>query len=40
MIGNDWDLYLKEEYQKDYYKELISFVDEEYKNKTIYPKNN
>lgn len=38
MIGNDWDLYLKEEYQKDYYKELISFVDEEYKNKTIYPK--
>ncbi|MBO5414288.1 MAG: uracil-DNA glycosylase [Bacilli bacterium] len=38
MIGNDWDLYLKEEYEKDYYKELINFVDEEYKTKTIYPK--
>ena len=38
MIGNDWDLYLKDEYQKDYYKELINFVDNEYKNKTIYPK--
>ena len=38
MIGNDWDLYLKKEYEKDYYKELISFVDNEYKNKTIYPK--
>lgn len=38
MIGNDWDLYLQEEYEKEYFQELIKFVDDEYKNKTIYPK--
>jgi len=40
MIGNDWDNYLKEEYEKPYFKELIGFVEEEYQNKTIYPKKN
>lgn len=38
MIGNDWDLYLQNEYEKEYFQELIKFVDDEYKNKTIYPK--
>lgn len=38
MIGNDWDLYLEEEYNKDYFKKLIEFIDKEYKEKTIYPK--
>ena len=38
MIGNDWDIYLKDEYDKDYFKELIKFVDQEYKDKIIYPK--
>lgn len=38
MIGNDWDLILKEEYKKDYFINLINFIKEEYKNKTIYPK--
>ena len=38
MIGNDWDLYLQDEYEKEYFQELIKFVDDEYKNKTIYPK--
>ena len=38
MIGNDWDLYLKEEYNKDYFKNLINFIDNEYSKKTIYPK--
>lgn len=38
MIGNDWDIYLEKEYEKDYFKELISFINDEYKNKTIYPK--
>lgn len=38
MIGNDWDLYLQDEYEKKYFQELIKFVDDEYKNKTIYPK--
>lgn len=40
MIGNKWDILLKEEYQKDYFKKLIEFVKVEYKNKTIYPKQN
>lgn len=38
MIGNDWDLYLEEEYNKDYFKKLIEFIDKEYSEKTIYPK--
>lgn len=38
MIGNDWDEYLKEEYEKEYFKKLIAFIEEEYKKKTIYPK--
>ena len=40
MIGNDWDNYLKEEFQKDYFKSLLNFVNEEYKEKTIYPPKN
>ena len=40
MIGNNWDQFLKEEYKKDYFKNLMDFVKEEYKNKTIYPKQN
>lgn len=40
MIGNKWDILLKEEYQKDYFKKLIEFVKVEYKSKTIYPKQN
>ena len=40
MIGNDWDLILKEEYKKEYFENLINFIKEEYKNKIIYPKQN
>ena len=38
MLGNDWDIILKEEMNKDYFKKLIKFVKEEYHNKIIYPK--
>ena len=38
MIGNDWDILLKDEYNKDYFKELNKFVINEYKTKTCYPK--
>ena len=38
MIGNDWDILLKDEYDKDYFKELNKFVINEYKTKTCYPK--
>ena len=40
MIGNKWDEILKEEYEKDYFKNLMEFIKEEYKHKTIYPKQN
>ena len=40
MIGNKWDEILREEYQQEYFKNLINFISEEYKNKTIYPKQN
>ena len=38
MIGNSWDIILKEEYEKGYFKNLKDFVINEYKNKTVYPK--
>lgn len=37
MIGNDWDLILKEEFEKDYFKKIMEFVDAEYASKTVYP---
>ena len=37
MIGNKWDEILKEEYEKEYFKQLIEFVEKEYQEKTIYP---
>ena len=40
MIGNNWDKFLSEEYKKEYFQTLMNFVKEEYKNKTIYPKQN
>ena len=38
MIGNRWNDLLKEEFNKDYFTKLIEFVKNEYKTKTIYPK--
>ena len=38
MIGNTWDNLLTEEVKKDYFKELIEYVNNEYKTKIIYPK--
>lgn len=40
MIGNSWDKLLEEEYKKDYFINLMDFVKNEYKTKTIYPKQN
>lgn len=38
MIGNDWDLILKDEMSKDYFLKLLDFIKKEYQDKTIYPK--
>ena len=40
MIGNKWDIILKQEYNEPYFKELIEFIKKEYKTKVIYPKQN
>ena len=40
MIGNKWDELLSDEYKKEYFEELLEFVKNEYKTKTIYPKQN
>lgn len=37
MIGNDWDLVLKEEFEKEYFINLKKFIGNEYNLKTIYP---
>ena len=37
MINKKWDIILKGEFEKEYFKELGIFVKEEYKTKTIFP---
>lgn len=37
-LTQNWFEKLKEEFEKDYFKNLQNFLDEEYKNYTIYPK--
>ena len=37
MIGNDWDLHLKDEFEKEYFLKIKEFIDREYASKTIYP---
>jgi len=37
MIGNDWDNVLKDIIDTSYFKDLISFVNKEYEEKTVYP---
>ena len=38
MIGNNWDNVLKDEFKKDYFKDLVKFLNMENKTKTIFPK--
>ncbi len=40
MIGNNWDKILKDEFEKEYFQNLIRFVTEEYNKKTIFPPQN
>ena len=37
LLGNDWDEVLGEEFNKEYYQKLRTFLDDEYKHKTVYP---
>jgi len=38
LINNDWDIILKDEFQKKYFKNLIKNIEDERKNYTVYPK--
>lgn len=38
IIGNDWDDILQNEFDKDYYQKLRSFLNEEYQKYQIFPK--
>lgn len=40
MIGNSWDFYLKEEFNKNYFKGIINEVNKRYKNTICYPPKN
>ena len=35
-IGNDWDELLKDEFTKEYYLKIRSFLKKEYSEKTCY----
>ena len=37
MIGNDWDIVLKEEYEKEYFIKIKDVVRREYNEKIIFP---
>lgn len=39
-INNKWDLILKDEFEKEYFIKMMSFLDREYKEKTIFPEKN
>lgn len=37
ILKNDWEKYLNEEFEKDYYKKIREFLKKEYKEKNVYP---
>ena len=37
LIGNSWDSILNEEYQKDYFKKIVLYINKAYKERPIYP---
>ncbi len=37
ILKNDWQDLLSEEMEKDYFKQLVSFLESEYENEKIYP---
>ena len=37
MTNNYWDIILEDEYKKDYFKNIVSFVNKIYKEKEIFP---
>lgn len=40
LIGNNWDNILNEEYQKEYFKDIVVYINKIYKEKDIFPPKN
>lgn len=40
LVGNKWDDILKEEYQKEYFKKIVLYINRAYKERPIYPPKN
>lgn len=40
LVGNKWDEILKEEYQEEYFKKIIMYINKAYKERPIYPPKN
>ena len=40
LVGNKWDEILEEEYQKDYFKNIVLFINKAYKERPIFPPKN
>ena len=37
LVGNNWDKILNEEYHQEYFKNIVKFINKEYKEKTCFP---
>ena len=37
LVGNSWDKILNDEYNKEYFKNIIKLINKEYKEKVIFP---
>lgn len=37
LVGNSWDNILQEEYKQEYFKNIVKFINKEYKEKIIFP---
>lgn len=37
LVDNSWDKILEEEYKKEYFQDIVKFINKEYNNKIIYP---
>lgn len=40
LVGNNWDNILREEYNKNYFKKVVLYINKIYKEKTIFPPKN
>ena len=37
LVGNSWDKILQDEYHKQYFKDIVKFINKEYKERVVFP---